>query len=68
MLHNTEIKIREECAMNFELKKTKKKDPAIYKSLYIKQNLSDKIEKIAAENQTSWNNVVISMIESCLKD
>ena len=29
---------------------------------------ADKIEKIAAENDTSWNNVVISMIESCLAE
>lgn len=52
--------------MNFKLKDTKKKDPAIYKTLYIKQSLADKIEKIAEENKTSFNNVVISMIESCL--
>ena len=54
--------------VNFEIKNTKQKDPAIYKTLYIKQSLADKIEKIANENETSWNNVVISMIESCLKE
>ncbi len=54
--------------MNFEIKSTKQKDPAIYKTLYIKQSLADKIEKIASENETSWNNVVISMIESFLKE
>lgn len=54
--------------MNFEIKNTKQKDPAIYKTLYIKQSLADQIEKIANENETSWNNVVISMIESCLKE
>ena len=54
--------------MNFGIKNTKQKDPAIYKTLYIKQSLADKIEKIANENETSWNNVVISMIESCLKE
>lgn len=53
--------------MNFTIKKTKGKKPSIYKTLYIQQELSDKIETIAANNQTSWNNVVISMIESCLK-
>ena len=52
--------------MNFTLKKTKDKKPSIYKTLYIQQELSNKIETIAASNQTSWNNVVISMIESCL--
>ncbi len=54
--------------MNFEIKSTKQKYPAIYKTLYIKQSLADKIEKIANENETSWNNVVISMIESCLEE
>ena len=53
--------------MKFQLKNTKQKDPAIYKTLYIKQSLADKIEKIAEENKTSFNNVVISMIESCLE-
>ena len=54
--------------MSFQIKNTKQKEPAIYKTLYIKQSLADKIEKIANENETSWNNVVISMIESCLKE
>ena len=54
--------------MAFKIKDTKQKEPAIYKTLYIKQALADKIEKIAIENETSWNNVVISMIESCLNE
>ena len=54
--------------MSFKIKDTKQKEPAIYKTLYIKQALADKIEKIAIENDTSWNNVVISMIESCLNE
>lgn len=28
----------------------------------------DQIEKIAAENETSFNSIVVSMIEQCLKD
>ena len=56
------------CLMNFKIKNTKQKEPSIYKTLYIKEALADKIEKIAAENETSWNNVVISMIESCLEE
>lgn len=54
--------------MSFEIKSTKQKEPAIYKTLYIKQSIADRIEKIANENNTSWNNIVISMIESCLKE
>lgn len=52
----------------FELKPTQNKEPASYKSLYIKKVLIDKIEKIAKENNTSFNNVVISMIEKILKE
>ncbi len=54
--------------MNFTLKKTKGKEIAIYKSLYIKENLVQKIEEIAKENDTSFNNVIISMIEHCLNE
>ena len=54
--------------VKFELKKTKEKEEARNKTLYIKQKLIDKIEKIAKENNTSFNNVVVSMIEACLKD
>ena len=54
--------------MKFVVKKTKQKEPASYKSLYIKDNLVKEIEKIAKENNTSFNNVVISMIEQCLTD
>ena len=54
--------------MNFTLKKTKGKEIAIYKSLYIKENLVQKIEEIAKENDTSFNNVIISMTEHCLNE
>lgn len=50
----------------FVPKNTKKKESSIYKSLYIKEDLSKKIEEIARINNTSYNNVVISMIEFCL--
>lgn len=54
--------------MKFKIKDIKKKEPSINKTLYIKQALAEKIEQIAIENDTSWNNVVISMIESCLQE
>lgn len=54
--------------MNFVPKNTKKKESSIYKSLYIKEDLVKKIEEIAYINNTSFNNVVISMIEFCLLD
>lgn len=54
--------------MKFILKKTREKEISLYKSLYIKEELVKKIEKLAVENNTSFNNVIISMIEHCLKD
>lgn len=53
--------------MSFVPKKTKDKIPATYKTLYLKENYVKAIEKIAKENNTSFNNVVVSMIETCLK-
>ena len=52
----------------FVPKDTKKKESSVYKSLYIKEDLSKKIEEIAKINNTSYNNVIISMIEFCLLD
>ncbi|MCI9332319.1 MAG: hypothetical protein HFG05_09120 [Oscillibacter sp.] len=54
--------------MKFELKKPPAKEESIYKTLYMKRSLADRLEAIAGENKTSFNNVVISMIESCLKE
>lgn len=54
--------------MDFDIKPTRHKEESMNKSLYIKKSLAERIEKIAKENKTSFNNVVISMIESCLKD
>ncbi len=54
--------------MPFVLKNTKKKEPANCKSIYIKEKLAKEIERIAKENNTSFNNVVISMIEQCLEN
>ncbi len=52
--------------MGFVLKDTKKKENSIYKSLYIKEDLVKKVEEIAKVNNTSFNNVIVSMIEFCL--
>ena len=43
--------------MAFIPQKTKEKEPASYKSLYIKDKLIKEIEKIAKDNNTSFNNV-----------
>ena len=53
--------------MPFVPKKTKKKVEAGYKTIYLRQTLIDALENIAQENDTSFNNVVVSMIERCLE-
>jgi len=54
--------------MSFQIKKTKQKKESLYRTLYISKVLADKIQKIASENGTSFNNVVVSMIEACLSE
>lgn len=54
--------------MKFKLRQFPVREKSTYKTLYINRSLVDRIEKIAVENKTSFNNVVISMIESCLKE
>lgn len=54
--------------MAFVPKKTRQKVEAGYKTIYLRQTLIDAIDQIAQENSTSFNNVVVSMIEQCLED
>ena len=54
--------------MYFEIKKTRQKEERVYKTIYIKENLEKAIDAIAAENHTSFNNVVVSILEACLID
>lgn len=49
--------------MAFKPKPTKQKVKAGYKTLYIRDELSEKINEIAEQNNTSYNNVVISILE-----
>ena len=54
--------------MPFVPKKTKKKVEADYKTIYLHQWVIDAINQIAKDNNTSFNNVVVSMIERCLEE
>lgn len=54
--------------MPFKPKPTRKKIEATYKSLYIASEVVEKVEQVAKENDTSFNNVVVSMIEKCLDE
>lgn len=53
--------------MVFEIKKIKHKVETVNKSLYIPVALANQVQQIAVDHNTSFNNVVISMIEACLK-
>lgn len=50
--------------MVFTPKPTRKKIKAGYKTLYISDSLTEKINKLAKDNDTSFNNIVISIIEN----
>lgn len=54
--------------MLFAPKPTKKKVQAGYKTLYIADELTDKINRLAREYNTSFNNIVISIIEDFFKN
>ena len=54
--------------MAFIPKKTKEKVEAGYKTIYLRQSVIDAVEQIAKDNATSFNNVVVSMIEHCLEE
>ncbi len=54
--------------MPFVPKKTQEKVKSAYKTIYLRQTLIDELEKIAKEHSTSFNNVVVSMIEQCLEE
>ena len=53
--------------MKWKIKTTKDKVKSSYKTLYISDEIIENITKIAHDNETSFNNVVVSMIEACLK-
>ena len=53
--------------MDSIIKKTKKKVSARYRTLYLTDELSDALNEIAKENDTSFNNVVISIVEDYVK-
>ena len=54
--------------MKWKLKSTKEKVKCSYKTLYISESIVERIDGIAKENNTSFNNIIVSMIEHCLND
>ncbi len=54
--------------MEFTPRETKKKVKAGYKTLYITDELAEKLNNLAKKHDTSFNNIVISIIESFFKE
>ena len=50
--------------MTFKPKVTKGKVKAGYKTLYITDELVEKINELAEKHETSFNNIVVSIIEN----
>ncbi|MBQ2931427.1 MAG: hypothetical protein IJE62_01085 [Clostridia bacterium] len=51
-------------SMEFSPKPTKQKVKAGYKSLYISDELAEKVSDLAKKHNTSFNNIVISILEN----
>ena len=54
--------------MAFAPRETKKKIKAGYKTLYITDDLTEKLNNMAKKYDTSFNNIVISIFENFFKE
>ena len=54
--------------MPFEPKKTRNKVESAYKSIYLKQCVIAEIDQLAKKYNTSFNNIVVTMVEDRLKE
>lgn len=54
--------------MAFVPKETRKKIKAGYKTLYIADDLAEKVNGLAKKFDTSFNNIVISILEEFFKN
>ena len=54
--------------MSFTPKTTKEKVKAGYKTLYITDELAERLNELAKKHETSFNNIVISIIEDFFKN
>lgn len=51
--------------MSIYINMKKNRVEASYKTVYLKNDLIEKLDRIAKENDTSFNNVVVNMLEYC---
>lgn len=52
--------------MKLRIKRTKTPQ-TVYRSLYIRQSLVDEIERIAVQNDVSWNYTAVSLLERAVQ-
>ena len=60
--------MRRKCNGLYDKNQQRGKKESVNRSIYLSKEVHDKVLKIAAENDTSFSNVVVSMIEYCLKE
>ena len=54
--------------MPFQPKKTRNKVESAYKSIYLRQTVIDELTALAIKHNTSFNNIVVTMIDQCLEE
>ena len=54
--------------MSIYINMKKNKVEASYKTVYLRNDLIEKLDKIAKDNNTSFNNVVVNMLEYCTNE
>ena len=54
--------------MSIYINMKKNKVEASYKTVYLKNDLIEKLDKIAKDNNTSFNNVIVNMLEYCTNE
>lgn len=54
--------------MPFQPKKTRNKVESAYKSIYLRQTVIDELNALAVKHNTSFNNIVVTMIDQCLEE
>ena len=54
--------------MPFEPKKIRNKVESAYKTIYLRRTVIEELDRLAAQYDTSFNNIVVTMIEQCLED
>ncbi len=54
--------------MPFKIEDNRGKAHRVYKTLYLSVEMKERLEQLAAEHNTSCNNIIVSMIEYCLAE